>query len=121
MLLVHCWKGVAFLSPVPVSPSLEGAIQPSEDRSLSLIDDIIARRRSHRHFDEQLWEFVDGMRERRLEHLGDTGLQRRLVTIEQNIQYLDTGPSSRDELIPEKGWESPWWWLRLRHWTLLEM
>lgn len=87
---------------------------------MALLDDILARRREHRHYDEELWAFVDRVQRPRLVNLSNEALQLRLDQLERNIQYLDTGPSPRDELPPERGWISPWWWLRLRYWTLLE-
>ncbi len=88
---------------------------------MTLIDDIIAARRSHRFFDEELWDFLAKMQGPLLENASDNALQLRLTQIEKNIQYLDEAPGERKELPPERGWLSPWFWLRLRHWTLAEM
>lgn len=55
-----------------------------------------------------------------LRHVSDAALQARLHSIGCNIQFLDVGDGPRDDWRPEKGWLSPWWWLRLRHWTLSE-
>lgn len=85
-----------------------------------LLNDILARRRGHKLFDEELWTFVDRVQGGRLSNLPGDALQSRLDQIERNIQYLDGATSPRDELPPERGWISPWWWLRLRYWTLLE-
>ena len=84
-------------------------------------------------WDPELWDFAErvecvphdklndrGVLPRPLEHLEDQDLQARLEDIERNIQYLDGGALARDEWPPERGWLSPWWWLRLRHWTLSE-
>jgi hypothetical protein len=30
-------------------------------------------------------------------------------------------PGAREELPPEHSWLSPWFWLRLRHWTITEL
>lgn len=83
-----------------------------------LLNDILARRRGHKLFDEELWTFVDRVQGGRLSNLPGDALQSRLDQIERNIQYLDGATSPRDELPPERGWISPWWWLRLRYWTL---
>lgn len=87
---------------------------------MALLDEILARRREHRHYDEELWGFVHRVQGSRIVNLSNEALQVRLGQLERNIQYLDTGYSPRDELPPERGWISPWWWLRLRYWTLLE-
>lgn len=55
-----------------------------------------------------------------LTNLSSGDLQGRLDALDRNIQYLDSGCTPRDALPPERGWLSPWWWLRARHWTLLE-
>lgn len=88
---------------------------------MALLDDILLQRRGHKHFDEELWDFVDAVQKPRLVNLSDDELQVRLAQLERNIAYLDSGSSPRDDLPPERGWISPWWWLRLRRWTLLEM
>ena len=88
---------------------------------MRLIDEILDRRRLSDRYDEQLWDFVGSLAKRPLEQVTDDALQVRLDQIEQNIQYLDTGFVGRDQLPPERGWISPWWWFRLRHWTLTEM
>ena len=77
-------------------------------------------------FDERV-QFVSGddlndrtVVPRPLQYVGDESLQARLDAIDGNIQYLDVADGPRDDWPPEKGWLSPWWWLRLRHWTLSE-
>lgn len=87
---------------------------------MARIDDIIAARRGHRFFDEELWDFVGRRAGRLMENLSDEALRSRLAQIDRNIQYLDDAPGPRDELPPERGWLSPWFWLRLRHYTLVE-
>lgn len=97
------------------------------------IPQILERRRAHRHWDPELWDFFErvsfvsqedlndrSVEPRPLENLSDTALQARLNSIERNIQYLDCADRRRDEMSPDDGWLSPWWWLRLRHWTLSE-
>jgi hypothetical protein len=97
------------------------------------IETIIERRRTQAQWDPLLWDFVERIagvpheqlneatvQPRPLEYLSDQALQLRLESIERNIQYLDAGDPARDALPPEDGWLSPWWWLRLRHWTLSE-
>ena len=69
-------------------------------RAMARIDDIIAFRRAHRFYDEELWDFflqVDG---RRLENLNDDELQIRLAHLDRNIQHLEEAPGDRDELPP---------------------
>lgn len=97
------------------------------------IEAIIERRRIERLWDSKQWDFVERVQSvdradlndrsvhpRPLRHLSDGVLQARLDGIDRNIQYLDVAGGSRDDLPPEEGWLSPWWWLRLRHWTLSE-
>ena len=101
--------------------------------TMTNIETIIERRRGHSRWDPELWDFVErvagvprehlndrSVEPRPLEHLSDAALQIRLEGIERNIQYLDGGDPARDEWPPEDGWLSPWWWLRLRQWTLSE-
>lgn len=100
---------------------------------MSGIPQILERRRTHRYWDPELWDFFErvsfvsredlndrSVEPRPLEYLSDTALQTRLNSIELNIQYLDGADRRRDEMSPDDGWLSPWWWLRLRHWTLSE-
>ncbi len=70
--------------------------------------------------DVELWTFIDKVHGRNLRNIADTELQVRLDRIDRNIQLLDNGPTPRDRLPAQHGWLSPWWWLRARHWTLLE-
>ena len=97
------------------------------------IETIIERRRAEALWDPELWDFVErvgsvdradlndrGVLPRPMKHLEDCALQSRLDAIDRNIQYLDIVDGPRDCWPPEKGWLSPWWWLRLRHWTLSE-
>lgn len=58
---------------------------------------------------------------RRLENLSEADLQVRLARIDRNIQLLEEASGPRDELPPERGWLSPRFWFRLRHWVLEEM
>lgn len=88
---------------------------------MARIDDIIAVRRAHRHYDEELWDFFAQPDGRLLENLTDGELQVRLARLDRNIQHLEEMPGPRDELPPERGWLSPWYWFRLRHWTVVEM
>lgn len=101
---------------------------PADDRQeihhiapMARIDDIIASRRTHRFYDEQLWDFFLQIDGGRLVNLSDDELQVRLARLDRNIQHLEEGPGERDDLPPERGWLSPWFWFRLRHWTLAEM
>lgn len=87
---------------------------------MARIDDIIDERRQQRSYDEELWAFMDKVGGRNLINLTGTSLQARLDAIDRNIQYLDSGSASRDSCREERGWLSPWWWLRARYWTLLE-
>ncbi|MGF7151956.1 hypothetical protein FHS96_005624 [Sphingomonas zeicaulis] len=97
------------------------------------IDAIIERRRTQQQWDPELWDFAErvmfasrnqlndpGVVPGPLQHVRNEALQARLDTIDHNIQYLDVPGGPRDDWPPEKGWLSPWWWLRLRHWTLSE-
>jgi hypothetical protein len=97
------------------------------------IDAIIDRRRRQPQWDPDLWDFAERIQfvsgeelndrtiaPRPLEHVGNEALQARLDAIDRNIQYLDVAAGPRDDWPPEKGWLSPWWWLRLRHWTRSE-
>lgn len=88
---------------------------------MRLIDEIVERRRKDKNYDTELWDFVAQMQGHVLKNATDQGLQTRLEQLERNIQFLDVGTSDRDRLAPEHGWLSPWWWLRLRHWTLSEI
>jgi hypothetical protein len=101
--------------------------------TITNIDAIIERRRRQPLWVPELWDFAErvegvpreklndqSVQPRPLEHLKDTALQARLENIERNIQYLDGGAGEFDAKRPEDGWLSPWWWLRLRHWTLSE-
>lgn len=88
---------------------------------MARVDDIIAARGAHLFYDEELWDFTARFDGRLLENLTDDELRTRLARIERNIQYLEEAPGPRDELAPERGWLSPWYWFRLRHWALAEM
>ena len=72
-------------------------------------------------YDVQLWTFMARVNGRSLRNLSNAALQARLDGIDRNIQYLDSGTTPRDDLRAERGWLSPWWWLRIRHWTALEV
>jgi hypothetical protein len=84
------------------------------------IDQILQLRSIMPAYDEQLWAFMDRRAGRNLENVSATVLQDRLKQIEKNILYLDSGATPRDSLPADRGWLSPWWWLRARYWTLLE-
>lgn len=56
-----------------------------------------------------------------LEHVTDAALLWRLEKVERNILFLDGPSTPRDDLKPERGWLSPWWWWRIRQWTLQEV
>ncbi|WP_133121829.1 hypothetical protein [Pleomorphomonas carboxyditropha] len=71
-------------------------------------------------YDEELWTLMDRVGGRNLVNLSDATLQARLDHLDRNIQYLDNGNTPRDSLSEDNGWLSPWWWLRARHWTILE-
>lgn len=84
------------------------------------IDDVLAVRRVQPRYDDELWTFIDRVQGRNLENLSVVELQQRVEALDRSIQLLDPGSTPRDDLPPERGWLSPWWWLRLRHWTVLE-
>jgi hypothetical protein len=87
---------------------------------LSRIDDLRACRRVHRLYDEALWDFVAQVQGNNLVNAAEAALRWRFEKIESNILFLDGPHTPRDDLTPERGWLSPWWWWRLRHWTLKE-
>ncbi len=84
------------------------------------IDKIINARRSNPHYDQELWDVIAQLNGRTLQNVENEALQRRLAQIDRNIQYLEETSGPRDELGPERGWISPWYWFRLRHWTMSE-
>ncbi|TAY85035.1 hypothetical protein [Rhizobium ruizarguesonis] len=84
------------------------------------IEEIINLRRTMPAYDEELWSFMGRVSGRNLENVSNASLQERLDKIDRNIQYLDNGNTQRDSLHADTGWLSPWWWLRARHWTMLE-
>ncbi|MFM0302678.1 hypothetical protein PQQ99_21390 [Paraburkholderia sediminicola] len=87
----------------------------------SRLEDILHIRKNHSSYDEELWEFVNQRLGRNLINLPDADLQARLASIDQNVQFLDSGVTPRDHLHPDqRGWLSPWWWLRARYVTTLE-
>ena len=88
---------------------------------MARIDDIIELRRRQPQYDPDLWDFHTRVFGRVLENLSDAELQLRLSQLDRNIQHLEEGPGDRDKLPPERGWYSPWYWFRLRYWTLREM
>lgn len=84
-------------------------------------DDLLEARSKHPMYDEKLWEFLDNRFGRNLINLSDSDLQKRLSSIDRNIQFLDNGNTPRDHLHPDRrGWLSPWWWWRARYMTILE-
>lgn len=83
--------------------------------------DVLDRLSKNKKFDPELWDFVESRQGRRLINLSEKELQIRLLSIEKNICYLDPTPVSRIALPPERGWISPWYWARLRHWTISEL
>jgi len=87
---------------------------------MSGVDRVLAIRRGQTAYDEELWRFMDRVIGPNLRNLEVAELQQRLDEIDRNIQYLDPGRTPRDGLPPERGWMSPWWWLRQRYWTTLE-
>ncbi|MFH5927253.1 hypothetical protein [Roseomonas xinghualingensis] len=87
---------------------------------MALINEILARRMAMPAYDTQLWTFMARANGRNLRNISDDALQERLNRIDRNIQYLDSSVTPRDDLPAERGWLSPWWWLRIRHWTVLE-
>jgi len=82
---------------------------------------LLAKRSACRHYDEELWAFHENAFGRNLENVTDAELLARLGAIEKCIHFLDADPTPRDDLTPERGWISPWWWYRARYWTLLEI
>jgi hypothetical protein len=87
----------------------------------SRLENIILLRKQQPFYDEELWTFMHQAEGRNLANLSNIDLQVRLDDIDRNIQYLDTGNTPRDKLHPDdRGWLSPWWWLRARHLTMLE-
>lgn len=91
-----------------------------------LLNELLALRRvDTRHFDPEVWAFTDQIDlsksgVSRLVNVDDAALQKRLDSIETNIQYLDTGQPVSAGHTAFSGWKSPWWWWRARHLTLLE-
>lgn len=86
---------------------------------LNGIDGVLRVRETHREYDLELWRFM--LRgERPLSNLSNAELEARLNVIDRNIQFLDQGSTPRDAVEANRGWLSPWWWLRVRFWTLLE-
>ena len=84
------------------------------------INEILELRRAIPAYDEELWAFMEQVGGRNLVNLPEAGLRERLALIDKNILYLDNGSTPRDNLPADRGWHSRWWWLRARHWTLLE-
>jgi hypothetical protein len=74
----------------------------------------------HRLYDEELWDFVVQVQGNNLVNIAEDSLRWCLAEIERNILFLDGPETPRDDLIPERGWLSPWWWWRMRHWTVKE-
>lgn len=99
----------------------ESRRSPTHMSVMARIDNIITVRQTHRFYDERLWDLVSRIDGRLLENLTDHELQVRLARIDRNIQHLEEAPGPRDELPPERGWISPWYWFRLRHWVVSEM
>lgn len=87
---------------------------------MSWIFELLGVRRLHKFYDEELWRFMHSICPRNLINLTDDDLRKRIFEIERNIQYLDSEKTPRDDLPPERGWLSPWWWWRARFWTLME-
>lgn len=93
---------------------------------MPLLNELLALRRvDTRHFDPEVWAFTDQIDlsksgVSRLVNVDDAALQKRLDSIETNIQYLDTGQPVSAGHTAFSGWKSPWWWWRARHLTLLE-
>lgn len=88
--------------------------------ALSCLEGLRECRRVHRFYDEELWDFFVQVHGNNLELATDVALQWRLEKVERNILFLDGPTTPRDDLKPERGWLSPWWWWRMRHWTLKE-
>ncbi|MCW2601763.1 MAG: hypothetical protein JWM02_3592 [Frankiales bacterium] len=84
------------------------------------IEDLLAKRRLQPAYDEELWDFMEAQFGRNLMNLSLDELQQRLHALERNTLYLDNGQTPRDDLHADRGWLSPWWWLRVRHWTIRE-
>ncbi|MBI2254068.1 MAG: hypothetical protein HYU58_05575 [Proteobacteria bacterium] len=84
------------------------------------ISDLHDARLKHSLYDAELWSFVDQVQGRNLVNASDDRLLERLHDIDENILFLDDRTTARDDLKPEQGWLSPWWWWRMRHWTLTE-
>ncbi|QFT82200.1 hypothetical protein FIU89_16355 [Roseovarius sp. THAF27] len=83
-------------------------------------EQVIDRLSQHKNFDIELWDFVEEVQYRRLVNLTDSELRQRLRDIDKNICFLEPTPQSRLMLNPDRGWLSPSYWCRLRHWTISE-
>lgn len=92
----------------------------SRGRIMLGIFELLSVRKFHKFYDEELWIFMHSIYPRNLINLTDDDLKKRFFEIERNIQYLDSEKTPRDDLPPERGWLSPWWWWRARFWTLME-
>lgn len=84
------------------------------------INEILELRQAMPAHDEELLAFMEQVGGRNLVNLSEAALREGLWADRQNILYLDNGSTPRDHLPADHGWHSPWWWLRVRHWTLLE-
>lgn len=113
------WRAVA---PWARTTPNEGvACTTNEEPTLSRIIDLCQLRKGHPLYDEELWDFIGEIHGNNLVYVSERGLQWRLAEIERNILFLDDQTTPRDDLRPERGWLSPWWWWRIRHWTLKEL
>src|SRR6185312_9067330 len=81
---------------------------------------LIIRQGQFPRYDAHLWSMMDQVCGRCLQDMGENKLRHRLEQLDRNILYLDNGSTPRDGLHADTGWCSPWWWYRLRHWTMLE-
>jgi hypothetical protein len=87
----------------------------------STIVPILTSRRSDPRYDPEQWRLYEFALGRSLQNLSDEQLLERLFAIEKNIAFLDPGSTSRDDLPADRGWISPWWWLRARYCTVIEI
>jgi hypothetical protein len=117
-------SGIApsLLQPAVIVPPQNSDRRRRKSRRLDLsrIEDLRELRMRHRLHDEELWDFVARVQGNNLINISEGALRWRLTEIERNILFLDSRDTPRDDLGPERGWLSPWWWWRMRHWTLTE-
>lgn len=85
------------------------------------IEEIIDARKPMRFHDPELWSFMGRQMGPNLRNLSTATLTQRLLDIEKNIQYLNGSLLIDFDARDDVGWMSFTWWLRARHWTLMEI